>query len=110
MFVKWDPLPTYYWNGPEPSYVVRFEDISHGLNITIEIPPGTTQLNCTQLDHFTSYSVSIMALNYIGTSLPMDGGVIETLDHGKLFINALVLHVSLVCFSLQGYFQAPFYY
>ena len=90
VLIKWDPLPKYYWNGPEPGYVVQFEDISHGSNFTVEIPPGTTEMNYTQLDHFTSYSVSIMALNYIGTSLPTDGGVIKTLDHGKLVINSWV--------------------
>ena len=83
VLVKWDPLPKYYWNGPEPSYAVKFQDISRGLNITVEIPLGTTQLNCTQLEHFTSYSVSIMALNYLGSSLPTYGGIIKTLDFGK---------------------------
>jgi hypothetical protein len=84
VLVEWDLLPKYYWNGPEPSYVVLFQDIARDINISVQIPPGTTQLNYTQLKHFTNYSVSLMALNRVGASSPTEAGVIETLEHGEL--------------------------
>ena len=84
VLVEWDLLPKYYWNGLEPSYVVLFQDFAHGINVSVEIPPGITQLNYTQLKHFTNYSVSLIALNRIGPSLPTEGGVIETLEHCEL--------------------------
>ena len=86
VLVQWDLLPEVYWNAPEPSYVVVFQDISRGSNISVDIPPGTTQLNYTQLRHFTNYSVSLMAMNHVGVSLPLEGGLVETLEHGELLI------------------------
>jgi hypothetical protein len=83
MLVEWNLLPKYYWNGPEPSYVVLFQDIARDINISVQIPLGTTQLNYTQLKHFTNYSVSLMALNHVGPSSPTEAGVIETLEHGE---------------------------
>ncbi len=98
VLVEWDLLPKYYWNAPEPSYVVLFQDFARGINVSVEIPPGITQLNYTQLKHFTNYSVSLMALNRIGPSLPTEGGVIETLEHCELWVaymkaNLLVMEV-----------------
>ena len=83
VIVQWDLLPESYWNGPEPSYVVLFQDIVHSVNITVEIPPGTTQMNYTQLKHYTNYSVSLMALNHVGISLSTPGYIIESLDYSE---------------------------
>jgi hypothetical protein len=84
VLVHWDLLPELYWNAPEPSYVVLFEDIARGVNISVEVPPGTTELNYTQLKHFTNYSVSLNALNHVGASLPTVDALIETLEYGEL--------------------------
>ncbi|XP_028409645.1 uncharacterized protein LOC114532360 [Dendronephthya gigantea] len=81
VFIQWSLLPKYNWNGLAKSYVITLLDIVDGVNHTIQKPSNTSNVTYTSLKHFTNYSVSLMALNNVGYSSPIQGPVFQTLEH-----------------------------
>ena len=89
LYVQWDRIDSYYFNGIPRGYVVKYKHYKEGHFHEVRVPFEASDVILVHLKPFTIYVIMVCGFTAVGNG-PRTSIVAKTLEGGKSSI--LLLH------------------